>query len=634
MKVLLIIPGLPINHLEIKGGIYSATINLLNGFSNFDHEFVVLVFNRNIKKIVEYNYSKNILFKYYPEGTFIYHSLNYLLRSSYIVKKEFLKFKPDIIHYELGNTFLFTSLLLPKKAIIIQTIHGFSFKELKNKRLIIDKCKWFLNGFIQYVLEPKNIIHLSLFSKSLYRSISQKNNLIIPNAVSDIFFNVSIDEYKSNNLIYIGVIDENKNLLFVLNILTNLIKENKQYHLHIVGDFIDPFYKNLVLEFISKNHLESFVIFYGWIDQLKLIEVLKVTEFLIVASKHESLPMAIAECMAAGKIILASDVGGIPEMINNYNNGFLFNLKEPDELFHLLRMLHKNSFLKNEIKINAKNYAYKNYNKNEVSSKTIDFYNKIKNDGFVYSDKVSVAFKKKFYFFYITNNCFIIKKEIINLFSFKTYQYINENLNFFKSFCIRYKSQSLQIELNNNIKHIFNDFSSNIKNEISRSNKYNYQFIYNNNLNDFYPLYLKFVEKKKIYKLKKSLLENISNHLIFSFIYFENKLLVSHCYIIDKKNSMVRLLLSASDRFDENEKKFIGLSNKRLIYEDLQYFKSRNLKIFDFGGIDTLSKNPQIIGINRFKMSFTKNIVIQYNYDTLPYFILRKISSVLDRRFS
>jgi hypothetical protein len=292
-------------------------------------------------------------------------------------------------------------------------------------------------------------------------------------------------------------------------------------------------------------------------------------------------------------------------MIKNYNNGFLFSLDKPSELFHLLRMLYQNNYLKNEIKLNAKKYALKHYDKKLIAINTIDFYKKVKNNEFAKSDTDYISFLKKFYFFKLHENLFFIKKNFRSLFTLKTYRYLDKEYYFFSSLCIKYKTQTIQIDLNNKLDYIYKYFTSSVRNEINKSKKISFQILYNNDLSNFYPFYFQFVSKKKIYILKKSFLEKISNHLFFSYLYLDKKLLVSHCYILDNKNALARLFLSVSTRLNEGDDKYIvGLSNKRLTYEDIQYFKSLNYKILDMGGIDTFSKDSQIIGINRFMYIF------------------------------
>jgi len=89
--------------------------------------------------------------------------------------------------------------------------------------------------------------------------------------------------------------------------------------------------------------------FYGYVPQCDLshLPFLKVNEFVpnkylvkayqkadicIVPSLFDNSPNTVYEAMALGKIIIASAVGGIPEIIGNKQNGYLFNSKDVNDL--------------------------------------------------------------------------------------------------------------------------------------------------------------------------------------------------------------------------------------------------------------------------------------------------------------
>ena len=60
MKVLIVIPGFPIDTNQIKGGVFSALSNLLKGFLHKNINVRVLSFNREIIEPINVKYSENI----------------------------------------------------------------------------------------------------------------------------------------------------------------------------------------------------------------------------------------------------------------------------------------------------------------------------------------------------------------------------------------------------------------------------------------------------------------------------------------------------------------------------------------------------------------------------------------------
>ena len=375
-RVIIAVPALPIDINRIKGGVHSALNNLLKGFENKNIQIRVISLTREVEKLKIIDYSPNIQIHYINEGSLPFHSLNYFFYGSRIMKKNILEFNPDIIHFEEGNTFLFNGILGLLNRKYLLTIHGMAFDEAKRKKKIIDKITWWFNGTVQKLLTPNNIIHLSEFSKKKHLTKNKENYMIIPNAVLPFFFSVPSKNKTNNKLLYIGIIDNNKNLIFLLKNLKRLIENDKTFTLEVLGDFSNNDIKILIENYISENKLEKYVNFNGWVTQSNSLIFLENADILVVASQHESLPMVIAESMAAGKVVVSSDVGGIPEMISNNVDGYLYNLSDTNGLFNTLENLYDNSELILKISAAAKKTALSKYECENVAQKTLDFYNK------------------------------------------------------------------------------------------------------------------------------------------------------------------------------------------------------------------------------------------------------------------
>lgn len=373
MRVLILTPGLPLNLDNIRGGVHSATSNLLKGFSGYDIDVRVVSFSREVTQDTVTPVTDRIAVHYVFEGPYPYHSMNYLLNGPKILKRQIRDFNPDVIHFQEGSSFMFTRVKGLHKRKFLQTIHGMSFAEAKRKKKLKDKLTWYFNGVLQMSMLPPNVIHLSNFSVDLFARKKIANGTIIPNAIVQNYFDVPLKPFTSNTILYMGVIDNNKNLLFLLQVMNEMVKINKAYKLNVLGDFLSPAYKEIISSYIAQHQLEPYVIFQGWVTQSTVLKFIAQADILVVSSKHESLPMVIAESMAAGKVVAASDVGGIPEMIDHNVNGYLFNLSKPQQLVDILSDLYNNHDKVREIATNAKLTAER-YKSGNVAARTIEFY--------------------------------------------------------------------------------------------------------------------------------------------------------------------------------------------------------------------------------------------------------------------
>jgi glycosyltransferase involved in cell wall biosynthesis len=373
MRVMILTPGLPLNLNHIKGGVHSAVRNLIKGFADFDIDVRVVSFSREVKEDQKIAVTDRIEVHYSYEGPYPYHSMNYLLHGPKILKQHIKDFNPDIIHFQEGSSFMFTRIKGLNKRKYLQTIHGMSFAEAKRKKKIKDKITWYFNGVLQMSMLPKNVIHLSNFSVKLFSKRKIEHGAIIPNAIIPDYFEVPPKLTTSNTLLYMGVIDNNKNLIFLLQAMKVLLDKHVAYKLNVLGDFISDVYKEIITSYVKENNLEPYVNFRGWVAKEGVLKFIEESDILVVSSKHESLPMVIAESMAAGKVVVASDVGGIPEMIEHGVNGYLFNLSEPAGLVNTLELLYNNNEKIQEISKTAKDVAQR-YECHNVAAKTIEFY--------------------------------------------------------------------------------------------------------------------------------------------------------------------------------------------------------------------------------------------------------------------
>ncbi len=373
MRVLIIIPALPVNLEDIKGGVSSALSNLLRGLKNFDIEVRVVSFNREVAETIVSNYSSNITIYYTYEGR-MPHVYNFIFYGSSEIKKHILEFNPSVVHFAMSGYILLTKLFGLSKKIQIVTIHGMAYNEARLQRLIKDKLVYYTNWIVGIFFCPKNIIHISNYSSNLFQNNKNSRTTIIPNAVNQSYFEISLKNFSHNKLLYIGSIEARKNILFILKALKLLIQSNMYFSLDILGDFKDESYKIEINKYIKANNLDSFINFHGWTPQQQVQKIMGQSDILVMSSTQETLPMVIAEAMSAGKVVVASNVGGISEMVTHQENGFVFDIENIENLTTILKKLHNNYPLMQQIQIAARKKAMETYHCDIVAKKTISFY--------------------------------------------------------------------------------------------------------------------------------------------------------------------------------------------------------------------------------------------------------------------
>jgi len=95
-------------------------------------------------------------------------------------------------------------------------------------------------------------------------------------------------------------------------------------------------------KFVEDNDLVN-IKFTGWVDDV--VKWLKIVDILIIPSKEEGLPLIVLEGLASSKIIVASDIGAIQELIISGDNGILFKVGNVNSLSEKLKDLINNPSL-------------------------------------------------------------------------------------------------------------------------------------------------------------------------------------------------------------------------------------------------------------------------------------------------
>ena len=96
--------------------------------------------------------------------------------------------------------------------------------------------------------------------------------------------------------------------------------------------------------FIEENNIEDRVKRVGYLKQEQVKEYIENSKFVVVPSIwYENCPYSILETMEIGKPIIGSKIGGIPELIEDKENGFVYEYNNTDELAEKMKILFDDS---------------------------------------------------------------------------------------------------------------------------------------------------------------------------------------------------------------------------------------------------------------------------------------------------
>jgi glycosyltransferase involved in cell wall biosynthesis len=128
---------------------------------------------------------------------------------------------------------------------------------------------------------------------------------------------------------------------------------------------------------VKKFSLGNTIMFLDAVFGDKKVSALNDADIYVLPSHHEGMPISIIEAMAAGLPVVATNVGGIPDLIENNQNGIIVEAKAPDELANALITLIKDQSLRFTYGMSGRRRAIENNDINDYVNHLLEFYHSI-----------------------------------------------------------------------------------------------------------------------------------------------------------------------------------------------------------------------------------------------------------------
>lgn len=284
----------------------------------------------------------------------------------------------DILHFQ-GLHRLLSRFLLQKrvrKKIKILTTHAL-YESIRI--LTRSKYKFLVNSF--FMMSLKNMKHIIALSESdlrwlIYLGIPRNKISVIPNGINPEKFEKRrnfVEKNEKLKILCVARFDKNKNYESLVYALSKLKNSNIDFEAYFIGSISDSEYSEKVLRLIKMNNLEKCIRIGVSIDDPALIDCYLSCDIFVLPSTMETFPLVILEAMYAGLPVVATSVGGIPDIVKDGVNGFLIPPNNSQELYEKCLQLLRDDDLRSQIRNRNKETA-KNYTWNKIASSTYNLY--------------------------------------------------------------------------------------------------------------------------------------------------------------------------------------------------------------------------------------------------------------------
>jgi glycosyltransferase involved in cell wall biosynthesis len=153
--------------------------------------------------------------------------------------------------------------------------------------------------------------------------------------------------------VFCGRISRFKGIYLAISAFTEILAKRQDWSLMIVG----PCQEKDLEELIISNGLERKITICGPVPQPSLVKHYQDAYCSILPSYMESFPCSVLESMACGTPVIASNVGGLPELIEDGQDGLLFECGDAEKLAEKIMYMLDNPGLRSSMSEMARKKA-------------------------------------------------------------------------------------------------------------------------------------------------------------------------------------------------------------------------------------------------------------------------------------
>ncbi|MEM0338009.1 MAG: glycosyltransferase [Candidatus Caldarchaeum sp.] len=260
----------------------------------------------------------------------------------------FRKYRPQIVHTHLsGIRYALPLAIQYRTPVRVHTLHNLAAKEISeraNRLVRLLAFRYRIGGVVPVAIAEE-------VARTIEQLYGYKNPPIIPNGIP-------VDDYAPNPdkrahwrqvelegreavvIAHVGRFMEQKNHSLLLRSFAHVRSETPVY-LWLVGDGeLRPAMEQLAQELGVADRVRF------WGIRSDVADILNAADIFVLPSKWEGNPLSVMEAMATGLPVVATAVGGVPELVEEGVSGFLTPNEDADAFTNALQRLVDNAELR------------------------------------------------------------------------------------------------------------------------------------------------------------------------------------------------------------------------------------------------------------------------------------------------
>jgi glycosyltransferase involved in cell wall biosynthesis len=261
--------------------------------------------------------------------------------------------KPDCIHiHGTGEISAKPYIYLKKLGYkVLLTVHGILYVEKKN----LLRKKFSLKALYQFITQTRvecNVLskadkiivdteYVAVQLRDMHKKRMIKNlpeMYVIPQGINEVYLTLN-PKPEDKTLLVIGSISERKGHLFTLKAFEKVCERIPDAKLIIAGVLSDKRYYDTMVNYIESSPCKDNIQLMVNLPQEELYSLYERGKIFALHSQEESQGIVFAEAMAVGLPVVATNVGGVPYVVHDKENGLLSNYADVETFANNLSKL-------------------------------------------------------------------------------------------------------------------------------------------------------------------------------------------------------------------------------------------------------------------------------------------------------
>jgi glycosyltransferase involved in cell wall biosynthesis len=367
-----ILTNYPVDGKGFTGGVETASAGLLEGLRRYVREFDLHVIA--LSRVIDRSKTEErdgITFHFLAIPS-AWYTRPHLIPNIFNARAKVQELRPDLVHCS-DNMGLSIGAVLARPRRKVFTVHGVKAAESQvwqgpqywNRQMDAVLERWVRRQF-------NDVIAISPYVDSFLPDHVRKHH--ITNPVRNLFYeNPQTGAGAPPRILFVGVVRRVKRPADLVQAFIEVKRRVPDALLDISGVLEDTLYVEEINKTIAENNLRN-IEFLGSRSPEQVAALMRQSSVLVLPSSWENTPMVIAEAMASGLPVIASNVAGVPFMVNDGIDGLLYECGNTQQLGGIVVEVLGNEELRKKLSRNGRQKAVEMFSSDAVAEATANVY--------------------------------------------------------------------------------------------------------------------------------------------------------------------------------------------------------------------------------------------------------------------